>query len=60
MMGDVRVHSNVFGPAESTTTLQQKVDTKREAATGQLLECLTSAAFMSFDCGSYNFLFYFR
>ena len=59
-MGDVRVHGNVFGPAESTTTLQEKVDTKHQAATRQLLESLTSAAFMSFDYGSYNFLFYFR
>jgi len=36
MMGDVRVHSNVVGPAESTITLQQKVDTKYQAATAQL------------------------
>ncbi len=51
MMGDVRVHSNVVEPAESTTTLQQKVDTMHQAATTQLQECLSSAGFMSFDYG---------
>ncbi len=51
MMGDVRVHSNGFGPAASTITLQQKVETKHQAATAQLQECLSSAVFMSFDYG---------
>ncbi len=46
MMGDVRVHSNGFGPAASTITLQQKVETKHQAATAQLQECLSSAVFI--------------